>query len=234
MADLKYTPVEKISVHKTVSRIQYIKAACNGKNVLDLGCYDETALIKRHSVEYLFDEISSVSKTHIGVDNSPALPKEGLILNEREKILFGDIYDLEDLDINFNAIDIIIAGELIEHLPDTLKFFLSLKKSFAGKRLICSTPNTTSFSNILLSFFSRESAHQDHLQVYSYKTLNTLCQRSGFNSWHIVPYHVKFSEMIMNSAGVKKKVVSACETVVNGIEKVFPMTAGGYIIDVTL
>ncbi|MCJ8211361.1 class I SAM-dependent methyltransferase [Mucilaginibacter sp. RS28] len=234
MADLKYTPVEKISVPKTVSRIKYIKAACSGKNVLDLGCYDETALIKRDSTEYLFDEISSVSKLHIGVDNSPSLPKEGLILNEREKILFGDIYDLENLGIDFNSIDIIIAGELIEHLPDTLKFFLSLKKSFAGKRLICSTPNTTSFSNILLSFFSRESAHQDHLQVYSYKTLNTLCQRSGFDSWQIVPYHVKFSEMIMNSTGVKKKIVGACESIVNGIERFFPMTAGGYILDIIL
>lgn len=234
MADLRYTPVEKISVHKTVPRIQYIKVACNGKNVLDLGCYDETALVKINSAEYLLNEISSVSTTHIGVDNSPALPKEGLVLNEREKILFGDIYDFEKLDIDFDDIDIIIAGELIEHLPDTLKFFLSIKKTFPGKRFICSTPNTTSFSNILLSFFSRESAHKDHLQVYSYKTLNTLCRRSEFNSWQIVPYHVKFSEMIMNSAGVRKKVIGLCESIVNGVEKVFPMTAGGYILDIVL
>jgi hypothetical protein len=234
MADLQYTPTEKIKISKTVNRIKYIKQACAGKYVLDLGCYDETALIKKETGTYLFDEISAVAARHIGVDNSPSLPREGLVFSDKDKILYGDIYELNSLDIDLISIEIIIAGELIEHLPDTLKFFDGLKSTFNGKRLICTTPNATSFPNLLLSLFKRESAHKDHLQVYSYKTLNTMCQRAGFNSWQIVPYHVKFSEIIMNSKGVKKQLIGACQSLTNGMESVFPLTAGGYVLDVMI
>lgn len=234
MANLQYIPGEKLTVPRPVNRIAYIKKACEGKNVLDLGCYDETALVKKDSGNYLFNEISGVSALHIGVDNSKQLPPEGIVISDRERIYYGDIYDLAQLDIPRRQIDIIIAGELIEHLPDTLGFFNNLRRDFRGTRLICTTPNATSFSNMLLSLFKRESAHIDHLQVYSYKTLNTLCRVAGFGSWQIIPYHVKFTEMILRSGGIKKQVVNGSEGLVNGLETAFPMTAGGYIVDVMI
>ncbi len=234
MATLSYTPTEKISVNRPVSRVGYITRACVNKKVLDLGCFDETALVKENTGNYLFNEISKVSSLHIGVDNSALLPPEGLIFTDTIKILRANIYELDTLDINNIDFDVIIAGELIEHLPNTLDFFAVLKKKFAGKRLICSTPNATSFSNMVLSLSKRESAHIDHLQVYSFKTLNTLCKVAKFADWQIIPYHVKFTEMIIRSGGIKKQMVNMSESIINGIEKLFPMTAGGYLIDVII
>lgn len=231
---IDYTPLEKLSVGKPVNRIQYIKNVCAGKNVLDLGCYDETALVKNNSGFYLFDEISAVSKTHIGVDNSAQMPDEGIVFAENIRMLKGDIYHLEKLDFNRREIEIIIAGELIEHLPDTLLFLKQMRQLFPGKRLICTTPNSTSFFNIFLSFAKRESAHKDHLQVYSYKTLNTLCRNADFNHWSIIPYHVRFTEMILNTRGFKQRFVQFSEKTVNAIEYLFPLTGGGYVIDITL
>lgn len=234
MPELKYTPTEKLTVTRPVNRIGYLKNACINKKVLDLGCYDETALVKENSENYLFNEISKVSALHIGVDNSKLLPAEGIIINDFVKILFGDIYKLDELGLNNADIDIIIAGELIEHLPNTVEFFLSIKKNFNGKRLIFSTPNATSFSNMVLSLFKRESAHEDHLQVYSYKTLNTLCKWAKFDSWEIIPYHVKYTEMILRQTGAKKQLIKSFEGIVNSFETIFPMSAGGYIVDVTI
>jgi len=231
---IDYTPLEKLSVNKPVNRIHYIKQACNGRNVLDLGCYDETALMKSNSGFYLFDEISAVSKLHIGVDNSAQMPEEGIVYTESIRMLKGDIYHLEQLDFNHREIDIIIAGELIEHLPDTLMFLKKMKQLFSGKRLLCTTPNATSSFNIFLSLFKRESAHKDHLQVYSYKTLNTLCRNAGFEQWTIIPYHVRFTEMILNARGFKKRFVQFSEKMVNTMEYLFPLTGGGYIMDIVL
>jgi len=234
MPTLKYAPLEKLPVSRTVGRIAYIRQACAGKNVLDLGCYDETALSKRDSGNYLFSEISSVAAIHIGVDNSKLLPPGGLHISDTEKILFGDIFDLDQMDFGGVDFDIIVAGELIEHLPNSLQFFANMKKSFPGKRLICSTPNATSFANMILSVFKRESAHIDHLQVYSYKTLNTLCRTVNFSQWQIIPYHIKFTEMIVESKGIKKHLVNFSESMVNGFETLFPLTSGGYIIDIVI
>ncbi len=232
--DLTYTPGERLFVHKTKNRIAYIREACRQRSVLDLGCYDETALIKQDSGHYLFNEISSVATKHLGVDLSDLIPDEGLVVNGTSRIIRGDIYELDQLPIDPLQIDIIIAGELIEHLPDTLAFFRKIKTMFPGKRLICTTPNTTALYNVGFAFIKRESAHRDHLQVYSYKTLNTLCRHAQFPAWEIIPYHVRFTEMILRSGGIKRTVINAAENIVNSLERLFPLTAGGYIIDIRL
>jgi len=234
MADLLYTPTEKLLVKRPVERVKYLVNACIDKKVLDLGCYDETALVKADTGNYLFREISKVSALHIGVDNSRLLIDNNITYSETEKIIYGDVYNLDRVNIGHINFDVIIAGELIEHLPNTLAFFEALKKDFNGKKLICSTPNATSLHNMLLSLVKRESAHIDHIQVYSYKTLNTLCRLAGFTNWQIIPYHVKFTEMILNAKGGKKQVAKICEKIINTFETASAMSGGGYLIDITI
>lgn len=123
---------------------------------------------------------------------------------------------------------------MIEHLPHTLDFFKLVKEQFGNKKIICSTPNATSISNIVLAFCKRESCHIDHYQVYSYKTLNTLCRAAGFKQWKIIPYHVKYTEMILRSKGLKKLLVQFCEKMINWAEYLFPLTSGGFIIDIDI
>ncbi|MEI6265721.1 MAG: methyltransferase domain-containing protein [Sphingobacteriia bacterium] len=234
MQQLQYTPTERIQVPSPVTRIKYITEACTNKTVLDLGCYDETALIKNNTETYLFAAIDAVAKNHIGIDNSSLLPEEGIRFTPTSRIIKGDIRSLKETNINPAEIEILIAGELIEHIPNTLDFFKLIKSEFANKKIICSTPNTTSLSNIILALFKRESCHIDHYQVYSYKTLNTLCRTAGFSNWKIIPYHVKYTEMILRSKGIKKIIVQGCEKIINLLEYIFPLTGGGFIIDIDI
>src|ERR1700744_2568204 len=99
MAELNYTPTERLSVKRPVERIGYITEACKGKKVLDLGCYDETALAKENTDTYLFDRISKVASLHIGVDNSKLLPADGLTFSDTVKIIKGSIYELDKLGL---------------------------------------------------------------------------------------------------------------------------------------
>lgn len=50
--ELKYTPLEKIPVHRPVDRLKYLSDLCEGKRVLDIGCYDETAIDSKKETSY--------------------------------------------------------------------------------------------------------------------------------------------------------------------------------------
>jgi len=230
MQTLKYTPLEKIGISRPVDRIAFVTSNCEGKNVLDLGCYDETALIKKNSGMWLHEQIAKVAKFVYGIDNSISLKDKQFSVSQNSKIVFGDVMDLKKID-DFEP-DVIIAGEIIEHLPNAPDFLKKIKSLYSGKQLICSTVNATSFTNSLLSLIKRESCHKDHLQVYSYKTINTLCRLTGFENWEILTYHIYFTEMILASKGIKRLILKAVEKIVNIIEWIFPLASGGLIMNV--
>lgn len=228
MQKLKYIPLEKIYIGKPVQRIDFIASSCKEKYVLDLGCYDETALAKKNTGTWLHEEIAKVAKFVYGIDNANPLIENEISTGTNSKIVYGDVNEIKKL-ADFNP-DIIVAGELIEHLPNVLNFFKNIKQFYGGKELICSTPNAASYTNSKLSLIKRESCHKDHLQIYSFKTLNTLCLLTGFDDWEIIPYHVYFTEMILGSAGLKRIIVKSVEKIINVLERIFPLASGGLIL----
>ena len=247
MQTLGYTPLEPVRVRRPVDRIEYIASQCADRHVLDLGCYDETALVKRDTETWLHGRIARVAASVIGVDSSDGVPKEGVVTGPRSRIVRGDVLALGGATVGGAAgggdlaslgvlgappIDVVVAGELIEHLPDALSFLRAVKARWPGRRLILSTPNATSFTNVVLGAARRESNHRDHLQIYSFKTLHTLCLRAGCESWTVVPYHVRFTEMALRLAGARRAMVGAAEGAVHLWERCFPLHAGGLILDV--
>jgi SAM-dependent methyltransferase len=231
MPKLIYQPMEYISIVKPVDRIRYIESVCRGKRVLDLGCWDETALSKIETPFWLHSRIASVASDVIGIDNSSAISAEGIRF--KNSIIYkGDITDRTI--ISGYDIDIIVAGELIEHLPNTMAFFEMLKATYPGKQLLCTTPNATSISNIILGIFSRESTHRDHLSIYSYKTLTSLCERAGFTEYQIRPYFVKYTELILRQKGIRRSSAQFIERLINSLEYFTPILAGGYVLDVII
>ena len=233
MGELAYTPLEKLAVERPVDRIGFIRDRCVGRTVLDLGCFDETAQAKRETVHWLHGAIAGVAASVVGVDCSPALPPEGIETGPRSRILPGDVMKLGEALPADASFDVIVAGELVEHVPDAPAFFATLKAQFAGRELIVSTPNATSLSNVVLGLAARESSHPDHTQIYSYKTLTTLSRRASFDAWTIRPYHVRYTEMILGAMGQRRAVVRVAERAVNVAESAFPLLAGGLILHVT-
>ena len=62
----------------------------------------------------------------IGIDSSDLIKSE-IRTGPRSKIIRKDLYDLDRSFANANKVDIIVAGELIEHIPDVTKFLQLLK-----------------------------------------------------------------------------------------------------------
>jgi len=205
---------------------------------LDLGALDETAYEQKKRTHRLgcTNESVRLHNRPYGVDNSSLIPEEGLKPFPNSIIYKEDVYRLETTVSKIKQIDIVVAGELIEHLTDTLSFLKSIKniQALQEKELILTTPNSTSLHNAIIGTLKRESTHVDHLCIYSYKTLNTLCKRAGFVSWDIIPYHMTFPEMIFSSSGCKKHATILFEKLINFGEKVSPLLCGGWIVHIKI
>lgn len=235
---LRYKPLEAISVVRPVERIKYIVTACAGRRVLDLGAMDETAWkSKRGRGTWLHEEIARVARHVDGVDNSGMIPPSGLPSAQNALIMRGDITDLAHLITELDEPpDTVVAGELIEHLENPLQFLRTFAEIpwLAGSELILSTPNATALHNFLIGLARRESTHQDHLCILSYKTLTTLCRRAGFSNWEIIPYYSRFTEMRERHSGLSRVAVLAVERVINCMEWLFPLLSFGYLVRIRL
>ncbi len=231
---LQYTPLERLSVTRPVDRIGFIADVCTQRRVLDLGAMDETAWqSKRGRGTWLHEEIARKALQVDGVDNSALVPAQGLRTGTNSIIRRGDISDPAQLIAALdNPPDVVVAGELIEHLENPLQFlkrFVGVER-LSGRELVLSTPNATALHNILIGLLRRESTHHDHLTILSYKTLTTLCRRAGFCEWEIIPYFARFTEMEERHSGLARLAVRAAERVVNLFEWIFPMLSFGYIV----
>jgi len=235
---LKYTPLECVKVARPVDRIAFIAHACERCRVLDLGAMDETAWTsKRGRGTWLHEEIGASAIAVDGIDNSALVPAEGLRTGPSATIWRGDITDPKALVAALAlAPDVVVIGELIEHLENPLEFLkrMAAIERLSGKTLILSTPNATALHNVLIGLAQRESTHRDHLCIFSYKTLATLCTRAGFPEWEIIPYYSRFTEMQERHSALPRLAVGVAQRVVNLFEWLFPLLSFGYIVRIRL
>lgn len=90
---LSYETLERITIGGPVDRLEFIAESCRGKKVLDLGCLDETALVKRDTKHWLHGRLSEVAAKVTGIDSSDKVPDGGLITGPTSKIYRGDATD---------------------------------------------------------------------------------------------------------------------------------------------
>ena len=127
---LAYETLERVHVGKPVDRLGFIADLCQGKRVLDLGCLDETALVKRDTKHWLHGRISDVAAQVTGIDSSDRVPPEGIQTGSHSIILKGDATDPDVPHLVEDEIEIIVAGEFIEHIDAPLDFFRAMKRRF--------------------------------------------------------------------------------------------------------
>jgi hypothetical protein len=150
------------------------------------------------------------------------------------KIVYGLVENLNDIIASFRP-TVIVAGELIEHTQDTLGWLAKVAASSPGVRFLATTPNTTSIINVMLAFLSRELAHPDHTQVYSYRTLWTLAGRVPMTRYRIVPYYYNvhlFYDRVPKWCAPLVTVVD--KILLRSVQWLFPLTSFGLILDGTM
>jgi 2-polyprenyl-3-methyl-5-hydroxy-6-metoxy-1,4-benzoquinol methylase len=164
---------------------QYIlRRSREAKAILHIGCTGapNTAVRWREGTllhKNLCDQLVSGQQL-VGVDiDEPSL----IWLQERmphQKLLFADAHHLTDCfgpDVRF---DLILAGDVIEHLPNPGLFLESARSVLAsGGRILITTANAFPVVGFAKALLDHEAVHPEHTAYFSYSTLRCLCELCG-------------------------------------------------------
>lgn len=146
-------------------REAFIVERCKGKRVLNLGCASGA----------LHEKIKAVAAHLRGIDKSePADEIVDLDTIEPGETGLGIYY----VDIGEPMFDLIVAGEILEHLSNPGNFLRSLKTFNCP--VILSVPNAFCHPGKRWIDVGYEHVNPDHVAWYSWHTLKVLVERCGF------------------------------------------------------
>jgi hypothetical protein len=168
-----------------VRRTDYILRACRNKRVLHVGCADYPFTEYRLAAgKLLHDQVEKVAEVQYGLD----LSEEGIAILRRagyKRLAVGDVEELARTSpFGDIAIDVVLAGEIVEHLSNPGLFLEGLKPIFKNNRtkLVVTTINAYSAHRFFFSAVSgREEVHPEHTCYFSEKTLASLLTRHGYS-----------------------------------------------------
>ena len=168
-----------------VQRLEFIKRVSTGKRVLHLGCTNWPYTLEAIDAgTLLHKDLADVSRELYGFDYD----QEGIdVLASKgyDKLYRADLENLEEVPLDMQF-DVIIAGEMIEHLNNPGRFLNGIKRFMNREtQLVITTINAYSGMRFLVYGLrghggSLEPVHPDHVSYYSYSTLRLILQRHGF------------------------------------------------------
>lgn len=167
-----------------VQRIATIEEYCRRRTVLHLGCtnwpYTKEAIDDGSLLHLRLGEISSeLFGFDFDEEGLEVLRKLGL-----RNLFRADLEKLEEVDLE-RRFDVIVAGEMIEHLTNPGLFLRGIKR-FMDKdtRLVITTVNAyCGMRFVQYALRGRggiaEPVHPDHVSYFSYRTLRLMVEKEG-------------------------------------------------------
>ena len=183
----RITPEARIglpSQMKLVNRIDYILQYCSGKTVLHFGFTDYPyTLEKIDKGELLHLQLKKVTKNLFGIDNQEAALNKYIQITGDSQVSKGDLSDKESLKIIDQSFEIVLLGEILEHLKDPHGAIENLYNIFPSATVFLVTvPNYTSLNAIAGSLHRKEMIHPDHYWYFSPFTLLRLFPDDKFET----------------------------------------------------
>ena len=171
--------LHSLPAYTVVDRAVFILQRCAGKRVLEFGASGA-----------MHDGIVKVAAVYMGVDREdgpnicgfdldamgwPALP------------MFRESF--AGPFVTLSIPEIIVCGEVLEHLGNPLWFLTRLQRQYPDVPLIVTVPNA--FSSAAAKWIERgvENVNLDHVAWYSPTTLRVLLTRAGYTSGSLYFYN---------------------------------------------
>ena len=125
---------------------------------------------------------------------------------------------------------LVIAGEVIEHLDDPGAFLAGLQTLVApGGQLVVTTPNAYGLFNVLASLARREINHPDHVMMFTWRTLTNLASRHGWAPDETRVYVPSVKDL--SGSGLTARLLGLAASFAVVLERVLARLGRGYAAD---
>jgi hypothetical protein len=167
------------------SKFDLLAHHVRGRNVLHLGAVGETCedteVRVRRAVDSVHALITDLATRCVGVDNDEpsvtALTDRGVFDN----LLLADVTKLTPADIDLPKVDVVFAGDTIEHLTEPGRMLDVINRlSGPETQLVLTTPNALGLNLFLKNLRGREVEGPDHVCSFNAYTIGNLVERYGW------------------------------------------------------
>jgi 2-polyprenyl-3-methyl-5-hydroxy-6-metoxy-1,4-benzoquinol methylase len=237
MADTDYSQLEM--VHRLppaalVDRFDYLCDLTRARRVVHVGFVDAGCQqLNEQSGAWLHEHLARTAGELVGLD----LDEAG-VADARDRGYEAYAVDCRDVDavhaLGLVPADVVVAGEVIEHLDDPGGFLDGVHSLVApGGLLVVTTPNATGLVNAAALLGNLEVNHPDHVAMYTCATLDAMLRR---HRWNPVE-HAVFLQQVKSSPGddARDRLLTTGARAVLGLERLLarfgrPYAADGLIV----
>jgi SAM-dependent methyltransferase len=198
------------------NRLELLQQLCKGKRVLHIGCADHLPLIKSkiEQRKWLHALLCEVAGECTGIDIN-----EAAITYIKQELNFTDVYCADITTALPEAIsnkqwDVVVMGEILEHVDNPVDFLKALKTQLQlrAKQLVITVPN--SFNLLVKNDIScnTEDINSDHMYHFTPYTLGRVIFKSGFELQELhfadriaLPIRMKIANRIKKILGIRTR-----------------------------
>jgi SAM-dependent methyltransferase len=236
MSDTDFSQLEmvhRLPPASLVDRFAYLCDLATGRRVVHVGFVDAGCqMLNEQSGAWLHEHLARTASELIGLDLDVAGVEDA-----RGRGYEAHAVDCRDVDavraLGLPPADLVVAGEVIEHLDDPGSFLDGLHALVApGGLLVVTTPNASGLVNTAALLGNLEVNHPDHVVLYSCTTLDTMLTRHG---WQPVEHAVFLQQVKSNGIDARSKVLATGARAILGVERLLarlgrPYAADGLIV----
>lgn len=217
---------------RVVDRLAFLVERCRGARVVHVGFADAGfADEQRRAGRWLHAHLAGAAASLVGLDADP----DGVEW-ARAAGYEAHLVDCTDpaavAALGLAPADVVVAGEIIEHLDAPGPFLDALAPLVAPEgELVITTPNSYGLVNVAASIgLGMEVNHPDHVVMFTWRTLGELLRRHGWEVTGTATY-----VPTLRSRGSRSRLEAAAVRGVLGLERLLgrlgrPFACDGLIV----
>ncbi|MFI5052767.1 MAG: class I SAM-dependent methyltransferase [Acidimicrobiia bacterium] len=213
-----------------VDRFEYLRGLCAGRRVVHVGFVDAGCQsLNEQAGAWLHAHLAASARELVGLD----LDQAG-VDDARSRGYEAYVVDCRDADairaLQLAPADIVVAGEVIEHLDDPGSFLDGVHALVApGGLLVVTTPNASGFVNAIALLANYEVNHPDHVALYSCRTLDAMLTRHRWEPFE----HRVFVQQVKTSGEVdgRARLLAVGARAALGLERLLARMGRPYACD---